>query len=588
MAIIVRKILSYLAVLGIGFAVWSCEPATLTDARNQLGRGPADTVEYVLPLSRDTLDVSDFDIENLTEIGDLQGIALDPETVHVAIGEELDFENVQLTDFFISLPPVAVTTPGSLDTTFTYAGLDDPRVDPIDSLTFASGSLDVTTGNRLVESMDYTITLHGIERSGVPLTGSGTVPGAVGNGSWAIDQLSIDLAGATMVPDSVQVELRVQVTLTGNPANGANADSAIVQSGLADFRVQSVSGNLDPSVTPELAVVVEDSTVLDNSIVGDLGEFEDVVRGSALNTALADLEILNQAEVPITLNGFTLGAVVLVGGAIPRDPSTGEPLYETDDQGQPILVPITDPGMSTLSIPRAQGATPGTKTVQLSWPELATRVVHLLIDGDDVAIIGAGIAAAGDSTPATLTDTDSLRLLADMAIGIDFTIPDTGLVVTSNNVSEALTFDSQEDIDDILDNLLIQASAVAEVDNGTPYALEIDIAFAAGDLGDQDVFQIPGASIIAGVTVAAPALSSEGRVTTPVIDTTSVTIPVEDVEPLLAVDPGEGVPEPKFTATVRARMRSGLGGGGRAALGVDDVALVISGVVIEVKRGGAQ
>lgn len=588
MAIIVRKTLPYLILLGCGLAAVSCEPATLTEARDQLARGVEDTVEYVLPLSRDTVDVTDFDIENLTEIGDLQGIALDPETVLVAIGEELDFEDVQLTDFFISLPPAVVTAPGSLDTTFTYAGLDDPRVDPIDSLTFASGALQVSTSNRLRESMDYTIVFQGIERSGVPLTGSGTVPGAPGNGNWATDILVIDLAGATMVPDSVEVELRVQVTLTGNPANGANADSAIVQSGLADFRVQSLSGELDPTVTPELAVLVEDSTVLDNSIVGDLGEFEDAVRGSTLNTALADLEILNWAQVPVTLDGFTLGAVVLVGGAIPRDPITGEPLYETDDQGQPILVPVADPGTTTLSIPRAQGSTPGAKTVQLSWPELATRVVHLLIDGDDVAIVGAGVAAAGDGTPATLTDMDSLRLGADMAVGIDFTIPDSGVVILSNNTSDALTFDTQEDIDDILNTLLVRASAISEVENNTPYALEIDIAYAAGDLGDQDVFQVPGASILSTITVAAPSLSAEGRVTDPVTDTTLVSIPAEDVAPLLAVDPGDGAPTPRFTATVRARMRAGTGGNGRAALGVDDVALLVSGVVIEVRRGGAQ
>jgi hypothetical protein len=335
-------------------------------------------------------------------------------------------------------------------------------------------------------------------------------------------------------------------------------------------------------------VLVEDSTVLDNSIVGDLGEFEDAVRGSTLNTALADLEILNWAQVPVTLDGFTLGAVVLVGGAIPRDPITGEPLYETDDQGQPILVPVADPGTTTLSIPRAQGSTPGAKTVQLSWPKLATRVVHLLIDGDDVAIVGAGVAAAGDGTPATLTDMDSLRLGADMAVGIDFTIPDSGVVILSNNTSDALTFDTQEDIDDILNTLLVRASAISEVENNTPYALEIDIAYAAGDLGDQDVFQVPGASILSTITVAAPSLSAEGRVTDPVTDTTLVSIPAEDVAPLLAVDPGDGAPTPQFTATVRARMRAGTGGNGRAALGVDDVALLVSGVVIEVRRGGAQ
>jgi hypothetical protein len=583
----VRRRLSLLVLVGFGITSWGCEPATLTEARDQLARGPADTVAYTLPLSRDTVDVTDFDIENLAAIGDLQGIGLDPETVHVAIGEELDFENVLLTEFFISLTPALVTASGSLDTAFTYTGLDDPRVDPIDSLMFDSGALQVMTSNRLVEPMDYTVILHGIERSGVPLSGSGTVPGAPGNGDWASDNLVIDLAGATMVPDSVDVELQVQVTLTGNAANAANADSAIMQTGSADFRVQRLSGYLDPAVTPELAVEVEDSTVLDNSIVGDLGDFEDAVRGSVLNTALANLEIRNWAEVPVTLDGFMLGAVVLVGGAIPRDPVTGVPLYLSDDQGQPILVPITDPGVSTLSIPRAQGSTPGTTTVQLVWPELATEVVHELIDGEDVAIVGAGVAAAGDSTLSALAYTDSLRLFADMVVGIDFTIPDTGVVVLSNNTSDALTFDTQDEIDDILDNLLIQASAISEVENGTPYALEVDIAYVAGDLGDQDVFQVPGATTISNIQVDAPPLTAEGRVTTPVVDTTRITIPAEDVDPLLAVDPGVG-PTPKFTATAKIRMMAGAGGAGRAALGVNDVALLASGIVIEIRRGGGQ
>jgi hypothetical protein len=391
-----------------------------------------------------------------------------------------------------------------------------------------------------------------------------------------------------MVPDSVAVDLRVQVTLTGNAANSANADSAVVQTGVADFRVQSVTGQLDPATTPELAVAVEDSTVLDNSVVEDLGDFEDAVRGSTLNTAVADLDIYNRAGAPITLDGFSLGAVVLVGGAIPRDPVTDEPLYELDDQGQPILVPIADAGGTTLSIPAAQGGVPGFKNLELGWAELATRVVHLMIDGETVAIVGAGTAAAGDGTQATLTDMDSLRLDADMAIGIDFTIPDTGVIVSGNNSSDALTFDTQEDIDDLLNNLLVRASAISEVENGTPYQLEVDIAYAAGDWGEQDVFQVPGAVILSDINVVAPAVTSEGRVTSPVTDTTWVTIPVEDLDPLLAVDPGEGMPQPMFTATVKARMTAGTGGSGRAALGVNDRAFLVSGIVIEVKRGGGQ
>ncbi len=583
-----RRNLCLLAALMLGVASSGCEPATLTEAREQLARGPADTVVYMLPLSRDTVDVTDFDIENLTEIGDLQGIALDPETVHVAIGEELDFEGVSITDFAIDLLPALVTTTGSLDTTFTHAGLDDPRLEPIDTLVLGSGALQVTTSNRLVEPADYTVTLYGVERAGLPLSGSGTLPGAAGDGSWTTDVLVFDLTNVTMVPDSVRVALRVQATLTGNPANAANADSAIMQTATADFRVRSVTGRLDPATTPELAVAVEDSTVLDNSVVEDLGDFEDAVRGSTLNTAIATLEIYNRAGAPITLDGFSLGAVVLVGGTIPRDPITDEPLYELDDQGQPILVAVADPGGSTLSIPAAQGGVPGLKSLDLEWAELATRAIHLMIDGDTVAIVGAGTAAAGDGTPATITDADSLRLDADMAIGIDFTIPDTGVVVSGNNSNEALTFDTQEDIDDLLNNLIVRASAISEVENGTPYELEVDIAYAAGDLGEQDVFQVPGAVILSGINVVAPAVTAEGRVTSPVIDTAWVTIPVEDMDPLLAVDPGEGMPKPMFTATVRARMTAGSGSGGRAALGVNDRAFLISGIVIEVKRGGGQ
>jgi hypothetical protein len=591
MAATVRRSLAIPIALSIIVAAWGCEPANLTEARNQLARGTADTVQYVLPLSRDTLDITDLDIENDTVLGALQGIALDPETVFVAVGDELVFEEVELTDFAADLDPAVVSGVGALDTTFTFAGLtDEPRLDPIDSLVLRSGTMLVTTGNRLVEPVVYTVTLMGLTRSGVPLSASGTLPAAAGDGSWVTDLLVFDLADVTMVPDSLEAVLDVQITFTGNGANAANANSAIVQTSSADFQVRRLSGQLDPATTPELSVAVEDSTVLDNSIVDDLGDFEDAVRGSTINTAVAHLEVLNGAGVPVTLTDFQLGAVELIGGVVPRDPVTDEPLYETDDQGDPILVLVADPGSNTLAIPRRQaGGAPGLKEVDIEWAELATRVVHMLIDGKNVAIIGAGAAAAGDGTQATITEADSVTLNATMAIAIDFTIPDTGVMVTSNTTGEALTFGDQRDIDDLLQKLLVRAVARSVVENKTPYVLEIDIAYAAGDLGDQNIFDVPGAVILDRTFVEAPDLTTTGRVTAPLVDTAEVVVPPADLAPLLAVEPepGSGMPRPQFTATARVRLKAGTGANGRAALGAQDWAILKSSIVLEVKRGGA-
>jgi hypothetical protein len=46
-----------LAVLAVGVAVTGCEPASITDARNELQDGPARTLQLSLPVARDTFVV---------------------------------------------------------------------------------------------------------------------------------------------------------------------------------------------------------------------------------------------------------------------------------------------------------------------------------------------------------------------------------------------------------------------------------------------------------------------------------------------------------------------------------------------------
>ncbi len=544
-----RTTLPILATLGMLLGLAACEPASVTDARNQLARGPADTVRYLLPLATDTLDRSDLDIQGDTVIGGLQGVAFDPESVSVAVADDLRFQNVTVTDVAVSFDPavLAAAPPGTLvDSTAQFPGLaTEPRVQSIDQVDVLTGTLTLTTSNRLVEVVSYTVTLGGfLDPTGSPFTASSVLPAAPGDGSYATDVLVFDLANGTLLPV-----------------------------GIADFDVQAVSGSLDPQVTAELTDSVEDFTEVTLGSV-DFGKFEDAVIASTLNAATGTLRFRNTADAPVELVNFTLGAVQLTPtGQVPRDPATGIPLYETDGAGTPILVPVTDPGQSTLTVPRTS-----TNTITVAMPQLADRVVHLLLGGSRVAVVGSGAASAGDGQPSRITRTDSVYLVTDLFVGFDFTVPDSGVVITENSLQDGLDF-AQNDIDDIVLNLLVHAGVTAEVTNSTPFALDIDLAYAPGDLGNADVFLDPNAVVVSPIQVAAPTLDAAGRVTTPVVDTVEIILVGRDIEPLLGIE---------FTATLRTRVRPGLGGNGRAALGAGDEAIFNSSVVIDVKRGGGQ
>ncbi len=573
-----RTTLSAFAPLAVLLGLAACEPASVTDARNQLGRGPADTVRYILPLATDTLDRSDLDFQNDTVIGGLLGVAFDPESVSVAVADDLRFQNVTVVDVAVSFDSatLAAAPPGTvIDSTAQYPGfVTDPRLQSIDQVDVLSGSLTLTTSNRLVEPVTYTVTLGGVlDPMGSPLSATSVLPAAPGDGSYTTDVLIFDLTNGTLLPSTSVLDLRVTATLSGSPLNAANADNAILQVGVADVEVQAVSGPLDPQVTTELTDTVEDFTEVTLGSV-DFGKFEDAVVASTLNAATATLSFRNTADAPVELVNFTLGAVQLTPtGQVPRDPVTGVPLYETDGSGTPILVPVTDPGQSTLTVPRI-----GTNTVTVAMPQLADRVVHLLLGGDRVAVIGSGDASAGDGLPSRITRTDSVYLVTDLFVGFDFTVPDTGVVITENSQQDGLGF-AQPDIDDVVQNLLVQAGVTAEVTNGTPFALDIQLAYAPGNLGNADVFLDPNAVVVTPITIVAPTLDATGRVTAPVVDTVEIVLVGQDVTPLLG---------PEFTATLKTRARPGPGGNNRVALSAGDQAIFSSSVVIDVKRGGGQ
>jgi hypothetical protein len=456
----------------------------------------------------------------------------------------------------------------------TYTVLaDEPRLQGIDSLRIASGSLDLVTSNRLVETIDYTVVLSGFrDAAGLPLTASGNIPAAPGDGSYASHVIGFDLAGVTVVPPSASLTVDLALVVSGSPANEANATNAILQNGTGQFTIDWLRGSLDPTVTPELTVSIEDDVEIPESSLDVLGDFRDLVAGMTLQSAGARVSFANQAATPVEIVDFVLGAVTLTtAGEVPIDPGTGEPAYERDDSGDPILVQVPGGG-ATVTVPRT-----GSTEVSVAMPALVDRVVKLLLAGERAAVIGSGTAIAGDGLPSTLERTDAVAATVDLYVGLDATIPPEGVAYPPENErNDGLDLDP-DDIADVIENLLVGALARAEVTNATPYELEVSIAYVEGDVGDADVFTLPGAVILDPVRIAAPSVSGEGRVQEPVVDTVEVAVASTDVAPLL---------QPVYTTTLKARMFGAPEAAGRAALGADDRAIVRSTIVLEVKRGG--
>ena len=556
----------------------ACEPSSITGARNQLGRSAADTVRYLLPLARDTFDVSDLELVGDTAIGDLLAVNLASETARFPVASDLRFDDAVVSDLTVSFPPEVFQVPGGtpLDTTLSYGGLvTEPRLQDIDSLRARSGTLRIVTANRLVESVAYTVTLDGLRNAaGVTLSGSGVLPPAPGDGTYATDVLTFDLTGVTVVPGSAVFTLTLSMVVSGSPLNEPNASGAILQLGTADFTVEWLRGPLDPAVTPELTQDVEGHAEIPPSSVEALGKFKDVIRDVTIETAVGSLRFRNGAAAPVELVGFEVGVVELTPtGAVPRDPVTGAPIFETDDLGNPLVVSVPGPGQS-LVIGRL-----GEAAVTIAMPELVDRMVHLLLDGRRSAIVGGGTAVAGDGQQSYLRWDDSVAVDVDVVAGLDVTIPAAGVAYPpQNEVNDGLDL-KPEDVADVLDNLLVHAAASAEVHNATPYELEVVIAYVEGDFGETDVTTLPGVVVLPAVRVAAPEVSADGRVLAPVVDTVEVAVSPSEVEPLLKA---------VYTTTLKVRLFAGDGGNGRAALGVDDRAIVKATVVADVKRGGAQ
>ncbi|KPJ93584.1 MAG: hypothetical protein AMS18_05475 [Gemmatimonas sp. SG8_17] len=570
------------AMLCLAATMAACEPASLTEARDQLGRGGERVVEYVLPIVTDSAKVQDLVDTTETALDTLGGVLAlraDPESLSVGVGDELTYQDVDFDTFVVDLIVPPGIGPGYMipfSSSFDVLA-SDTVLDAVDTVVVYSGTLVVTTQNRLPATAGYTVTLDGfLDAAGSPLAASGTVPAAPGDGSYVSDVLNFDLAGVTIIPAAAIAQLNGTATVVTSPVDPALGTAAVVQDGsISAIEIQSLAGSLDPAQTPELVIGVEEAREILRSDV-DFGDLEEAVEASTINDAVVALEIDNSASAPAVLSDFTLGVVRLDAfGDILRD-AFGDPDYEVDSLGQPIVIPVTDPGVPTLTLARSSAS-----NVSLQSAPLATRLFHLLLADERVSLVAAGTIAVGDGAPSRIERTDALAVVLGVIVAFDLTIPDTGVQITRHSVNNGLG-DLVEDEREA-DSLVARIDSVeftAELVNRTPFGTEIDIAFVRDSLPEGvDVFLLPGAVTIDRVTLSAPPVDAQGRVSQAISDTVVVRLSNTEVRELL---------NEFFTAQARIRLLPGTGGGGRGAIQASDAVLINSRVRVLLHAGKSQ
>lgn len=549
-----KKMLRWAGVLGaVTAAFQGCEPSTVTEAREQLGRNPG-VVSFVVPIADTTYLVSDLlasAADTITTASGLLGVRVQADTVDAfSYVGQLTTRDTSTTVAFPS--PGVSGAPGAPGGPVDTLRFESTQGSPVTAAVIGSGFVSRASTNTTGCTSEVTVSLT--DSTGASVLAFG--PDTLFDGTSRSDVLSV--AGRSM--RGYLVIATGAVFLGGcvpNPAGSVASDIDV--SALTLSSVSLVASNE--------TITVDGFAALDADELG-LDDLDDAIRESQLNDATIDLVVANTADIPVVLTGATLGLVRTTNGVL--DSVGGAPAYEEDANGFPILVLVADPGGNTLSIPRR-----GTAAVTVQAAPLVDRMVDILLDGDPVAVLAAGAATAGDGLVSVLTDQDEVEIRIDASVALDFTIPLVGVTLDRNQVADGMDLDSA-DADDLAERL-ISAVLVAEVGNSTPFGIEIDIALAGDSLDENaDVFALPGAVLLEPVILSAPSVNPVGVPTGTVSDSVSLTITGSDSRVVLGQ---------RLTAGLRIRLVPRSGGGTRGAVLPTSGLDVDSRVVLRVRQG---
>jgi len=299
----------------------------------------------------------------------------------------------------------------------------------------------------------------------------------------------------------------------------------------------------------------------------DFGDIEDAIRQVDLNDARLYLNVSNTADIAAVLVGFNLGVSELdASGQLPLPP-----VYETDSLGNPLLVPVVETGQNSLTI-----AANSDTSFTIQGGPLVNRLVHMVLDGRRAAVVGAGILTT-DTVAGQITGADVISVRTELVAVVDFTLPDSGVVFTKNTTQDGLSIDSVE-VPTILQRL-VEARVASGILNNLPFSIELDIAFAPGDLGDSDVFAHPDAVVVSRMTVDTTEVDASGRPLGAQLTNAEVSLVGDELRGLL----GE-----QFTATLRIRLKGAATSNRRGVVFAGTNILVNSSARVVLRLGASQ
>ena len=264
----------------------------------------------------------------------------------------------------------------------------------------------------------------------------------------------------------------------------------------------------------------------------NFGDIDSVIRQVDINDARLHVNVSNTADIAAVLVDFNLGVAQLDAG--------GQPLAPEIDSltGMDILVPVAETGQNSLTI-----AANSDTSFTLQGGALVNRLVHMVLDGRRAAVVGVGILTT-DAPSGQITAADVISVQTELVAVIDLTLPDTGVVFTKNTTQDGLSIDSVE-VPTILERL-VEARVASGILNNLPFSVEVDIAFAPGDLGDSDVFAHPDAVVVGRMTVDTTVIDASGRPIAAQLTNAEVSLVGDELRALLG---------DRFTATLRIRLK---------------------------------
>jgi hypothetical protein len=450
----------------------------------------------------------------------------------------------------------------------------------IDTVVVHSGSFNLSVRNRLPMALSADLKLNGVLFGGRPFRDTVLVTAAPGDGSTVTTNLTINLAGAKIVPRDVVAEVVGRATASGATVSPTVTTDAVVVEGGGNLAIQSITGTLDPAVTPELNVSVEEVQEIDVNLDSLFGDLKDALRDARLNDVTVTLSVKNGLAAELRLSNFKFGVVRLTSaGQVPRDGS-GNIVYEKDAQGNPLTVLLADLGQTTFTVPAKTGGTPAVKTAALKVAPLIDRVVKLLLDGKRAGLVAAGTATAQSGTTVTVTRGDSLGLTARTSVALDVTIPTSGVQFTKTTVQEGLDFDPK-DADQIASRV-DSATARSVVVNRTPFGVRVFIALVPDSLPStvkaDSIFRRSDRVELAPVELKPAQVDTQGLVTRPVTDTVSLSISGQQSRVLFGKH---------FTTGIRIVLLPG-NASGKGAIRPGDHVILNASARVRIKTGGSR